>query len=182
MGVQRKPCPSWVTGADCDALDVDAAARFLRAQGKAMTGGLRAPVRDAAARTALVDHESCHLAWLELIAAARRLRGGDTAEQLAVLYACHGHAVGTLDSRLRALLLRPDVAAWLQRRLARRLDQLTDEAVDALTARKPRASANAVRPFSRSKAANTANPADYPVPSDPGPPRPSRPMDGTPQG
>ena len=110
--------------------DASAACNFLRSQKRWLVHGLLHAEDPVVVATILEMHDSSHHLWLLLLGSVRRF-SPPAARQLTDLYAYHGLIAGSLERNLErdlAWTIRARVCSLL----ARRLEQITDDAVDAV--------------------------------------------------
>ena len=128
-----------------DTLDVDRAEAFLRVQGAALAAAVSRAGDPGAVAAALAEHEASHPGWIDLIATVGRRLGDAPASDVAAVYACHGQAVGLLESRLHRLVA-PAACDLLQASLGLQLQELTDRAVAAILTGRPQPVPAAAQP------------------------------------
>lgn len=118
-------------------LDAGLASDFLRSQARWLTHGLEHSEDPAVVTTILEMHDSSHPLWLGLIGAVRR-HNPMAAGELITAYSYCGLVAGSLERGLvtsMAWSLRQRVCSLL----ARRMDQLIDEAVYSVESLEARA-------------------------------------------
>lgn len=118
---------------DQAALDRDAAAGFLRQQCTGLSDGLAQACVPWAATRVLATHDASHPQWLALIAALQAVGDTSTAGLVSTVYAFHGRVAGCLE-RGPDPRLSEGICADVRALLASRLHELTERAVDAVTA------------------------------------------------
>jgi hypothetical protein len=119
-------------GEPAQDFDAPAACEFLHSQARWLTHALENAESSEVVGTVLGMHEGSHALWLDLISTVQRAAPA-AAEELAGVYGYHGWVVGSLERGLDRRI------GWAVRRrvrilLARRLDQLTDDAVEVVEA------------------------------------------------
>lgn len=108
-------------------LDARAASAFLQSQARWLAHALEHVESTEVVDTVLGMHDASHDRWLGLIAGVERT-DGDAAADLTAVYGYHGRVAGSLERGV-AEPLGGGVRRRVCTLLARRLDQLTDEAV-----------------------------------------------------